>query len=212
MYSVLVAASSMAGTMLTRVESGPIAPPGTYQVRLIVDRTLVATEHFALKKDPRANATQADLAAQFAFLKQIRDRTTQANDAVKAIRWVKTQLTDREKKLTGQALDEFRPMAATLRSELSVVEDSIYQTKNRSGQDPLNYPIRLNNKIAALMSVVSSSDSAPTSQANMVEEDLATQVNVQLKKLGQILSSDLTAFNALVHEQNIPAVVPKTAK
>jgi hypothetical protein len=191
---------------------GPIAPPGTYQVRLIVDRTLVATEHFALKKDPRANATQADLAAQFAFLKQVRDRTTHANDAVKAIRWVKTQLTDREKKLTGQALDEFRPMAATLRSELSVVEDSIYQTKNRSGQDPLNYPIRINNKIAALAFVAGSADAAPTKQTTTVFKQLSTQLDGELAKMKTSLETRLPAINSTLRKAGLPEIVPRPAR
>src|SRR6476619_1337756 len=150
---------------------------------MLVDAKQVATEKFALLKDPRTKATQADLAAQFAFLTQVRDRTTAANDGVKTIRWVKSQLDDREKKLSGAALEAFRPMAAALRLELSAVEDSLYQTKNRSGQDPLNYPIRLNNKIAALAGVAGGYEAAPTAQTQVVYKALSAQLDVELAKM-----------------------------
>ncbi len=190
---------------------GPVAPPGTYQVRMLVDGTPVATERFALKKDPRTKATQADLAAQFAFLKQVRDRTTAANDAVKTIRWVKSQLTDREKKLTGQALADFQSMAAPLRTELSVVEDSIYQTKNRSGQDPLNYPIRLNNKIAALAGVAGSAEAVPTEQTTSVYTRLSVQLDGELAKMKKALDSKLPAINSTLRKASLPEIVPRPA-
>jgi photosystem II stability/assembly factor-like uncharacterized protein len=190
---------------------GPMAPPGTYKVRMIVDGSPVGTESFVLKKDPRTNATPADLAAQFAFLQQVRDRTTAANDAVKTIRWVKSQLADREKKLSGQSLEEFRPAAAAMRAELSVVEDSIYQTKNRSGQDPLNYPIRLNNKIAALAGVAGSAEAAPTKQTTVVFTQLSTQLDGELAKMKKTLDTKLPAINATLRKAGQPEIVARPA-
>jgi hypothetical protein len=89
----------------------------------------------------------------------------------------------------------------------------LYQTKNQSSQDPLNYPIRLNNKLAALAGVVAASDAPPTDQAYAVYEDLAARVNAQLQKLGEVMSVDLPSFNKLVRDQDIPAVIvrPKAA-
>ena len=190
---------------------GPVAPPGTYKVRMIADGRTVGTETFALKKDPRTSATQADLAAQFDFLKTVRDRTTSAHDAVKTIRWVKLQLADREKKLTGQALEDFKSMAAPLRTELSVVEDSIYQTKNRSGQDPLNYPIRINNKIAALAGVAGSAEAAPTKQTTVVFTQLSTQLEVELVKMKKALDARLPAINATLRKAGQPEIVARPA-
>jgi photosystem II stability/assembly factor-like uncharacterized protein len=188
---------------------GPMAPPGTYQVRMIVDGQTVGTEKFALKKDPRTNATPADLAAQFDFLTQVRDRTTAANDAVKTIRNVKAQLDDREKKLSGQALAEFRPLAATFRAQLSSVEDSLYQTKNRSGQDPLNYPIRLNNKIAALAGVAGSAEARPTDQTVTVFRLLSTQLDGELARMRGVISERLPRINAVLKANGQPEIVPK---
>jgi photosystem II stability/assembly factor-like uncharacterized protein len=190
---------------------GPVAPPGTYKVRMIVDGRPVGTETFALKKDPRTKVTQADLLTQFEFLQQVRTRLTEANDAVKTIRWVKSQLDDREKRMTGQAQTDFHAMAAKLRDELSVVEDSIYQTKNRSGQDPLNYPIRLNNKIAALAGVAGSAEARPTKQTSDVMTILSVQLSGELKKMKTSLDGRLPEINATLRKVNLPEIVPRPA-
>jgi photosystem II stability/assembly factor-like uncharacterized protein len=188
---------------------GPVAPPGTYQVRLLVDGAPVATERFALKKDPRSTATPADYAAQFAFLQQVRAKTSEANDAVKTIRWVRAELVDREKRLSGAALSQLQTLAAPLRSELAVVEDSIYQTKNRSGQDPLNYPIRLNNKIAALAGVAGSAEARPTDQTVTVFRALSTQLDGELAKMKRALEGKLPQINSVLKANGQPEIVPR---
>ena len=94
-----------------------------------------------------------------------------------------------------------------LDGKLSAVEEELIQTKIKSNQDALNYPIKLNNKLAHLLMVVQSSDSQPTSQSYMVYEDLATQVNAELKKLDVLMTADLAAFNKLIRDENVPAVL-----
>ena len=188
---------------------GPVAPPGAYQVRLLVDGVPVSTERFALKKDPRSTASPADYAAQFAFLEQVRERTSQANDAVKTIRWVRAELADREKRLTGAPLAELQSLAAPLRSAIAVIEDSLYQTKNRSGQDPLNYPIRLNNKIAALAGVAGSAEARPTDQTIGVFRTLSTQLDAELAKLKRTFDGALPKINGVLKANNQPEIVPR---
>ncbi len=191
---------------------GPMAPPGSYEVRLLVDGVPVSTERFALKKDPRSTATAGDYAAQFAFLQQVRTRTSHANDAVKTIRYVRAELADREKRLTGASLTQFRELAAPLRSELAVVEDSIYQTKNRSGQDPLNYPIRLNNKIAALAGVAGSSEARPTDQTEGVFRTLSAQLDVELGKMKRALDGSLPKINNVLKSAGETPIVPRAVE
>ena len=191
---------------------GPMAPPGTYQVKMFVDGAPMGTERFALKKDPRTDATPADLAAQFAFLTQVRDRTTQANDAVKTIRYVKAQLTDREGKLTGAPLGELRALSAPFRVELSSVEDSLYQTKNQSGQDPLNFPIRLNNKIAALAGVAGSAEARPTDQTVVVFHELSAQLDTELARLKRVMDGTLPRVNAVLRANGQAPIVPKATE
>ena len=191
---------------------GPVAPPGAYQVRLLVDGVAVGTERFALKKDPRSTATPADYAAQFAFLQQVRAKTSAANDAVKTIRWVRAELADREKRLTGAALSQFQSLATPLRSELAVVEDSIYQTKNRSGQDPLNFPIRLNNKIAALAGVAGSAEARPTEQTTSAFRVLSTQLDGELATMKRALEGKLPQINSVLRGASLPEIVARAVE
>jgi len=98
-------------------------------------------------------------------------------------------------------------LADSIKARLSAVEAEIYQVKNRSSQDPLNYPIRLNNKIAALTGVVASADAAPTDQSVRVFEDLSAALQVQLDRLKVVLDVDVPAFNKLVKDSDVPAVI-----
>src|SRR5207237_1353539 len=96
-----------------------------------------------------------------------------------------------------------------LTKKLTEVEEALYQTKNQSSQDPLNFPIRLNNKLAALLGVVARSETPPNDQSFAVYDELNGQINAQLQKLSQIMKTDVPAFNQLVKDQNIPAIVVK---
>jgi photosystem II stability/assembly factor-like uncharacterized protein len=192
---------------------GPRAVPGTYQVKLTVDgKTL--TQSFEVKKDPRVETTQADLAKQFDLLVKIRDKFAETSDAILQIRDARKQVDEITNRLKDQPKGGVIAEAAkSLKAKLGSVEEELYQTKNQSSQDPLNYPIRLNNKLAALAGVVAASDAPPTDQAYAVYEDLAARVNAQLQRLGEVMSVDLPSFNKLVRDQDIPAVIvrPKAA-
>ncbi|UCF19003.1 MAG: glycosyl hydrolase, partial [Gemmatimonadota bacterium] len=186
---------------------GPRAVPGSYQVRLTVgERSL--TQSFELLKDSRVSATQADLQEQFDFLIRIRDRVSEANDAVGRIRDIRKQIDNAVERAEGESYaEEIAEKAKEIKTTLGEIENEIYQTKNRSRQDPLNYPIKLNNKIAALTGVVASADAKPTRQSYEVFEELSAQLQVQLDRLAQVLETDVPAFNELVSRHQVPAIV-----
>jgi hypothetical protein len=187
---------------------GPVAPPGTYRVRLRSGEWS-ATQTFELKRDPRVPVTDAELRAQFDFLIRIRDRVTEANDAVRRIRAVKEQLdgaTARSRRAPGGAGARIAAAADSLKTRLAAVEEEIYQVRNRSNQDPLNYPIKLNNKIAALAGVVASADARPTDQSLQVFEQLSAALQLQLDRLKALLDAAVPAFNRLVREADVPAL------
>ena len=191
--------------------AGPIALPGNYSVRLNVGGQRFA-QPFTVVKDPRSVATDADLKEQFDFLIRIRDKTSEANDAVKTIRNVKAQLADRSKRITGPKAASFGQLAANLTARLDSVEGEIYQVKNRSGQDPLNYPIKLNNKIAALAGVVGGTDAKPTSQSYTVFNDLSAQLDRQLQAMRGPLLVALPLLNATLKEAGLPPIVPSATE
>jgi len=190
---------------------GPQAPSGTYTVRLTVgDKT--ETRTFKLLIDPRSGATQADLDEQFNFLIQIRDKTSEANNAVRTIRNVKGQLAARLKEPAAGRSPALKRLADALTEPLSAVEAEIYQVKNRSGQDPLNYPIKLNNQIAALSGVVASAEAKPTAQSYEVYKILAAQLDAELAKMKGLLAAPLAAVNAELTRLGLQAVTPSTVE
>ncbi len=188
---------------------GPKLVPGTYQVKLTVDGK-THTQNFEIKPDPRVTTTAADYAKQLELGLKIRDKLSETHNAILQIREVRRQVEDLLKRVAGQPNFKVIDDAGTaLNKNLTAVEETLYQTKNQSNQDPLNYPIRLNNKLAALGGVVGSAEAAPTAQSHAVYDELVTQIDAQLQRLAQLMRTDVPAFNQLVREQNIPAVVIK---
>ena len=167
-----------------------MAPPGTYQVRLTAGG-VTKTAPFEIKRDPRLiGVTDDDLKAQFALASSIRDRENDALNAVIRIRALKGAIDDRVAKAPplGTA-------GASLRQKLTAVEDELYQSRSRSSQDLLNFPIRLSNRIAALRRSVESGDAKPTDGAHQVFKELSAELARQLLVLDAIVAKDLEVFN-----------------
>jgi photosystem II stability/assembly factor-like uncharacterized protein len=182
---------------------GAVAVPGQYTVRLSVNGQ-VLSERLNLEKDPRIDSvTIADLTEQFKLAIQIRDRTTEANEMVIAVRELKKQMEDRLKQNSEAAL---KTAFEDFGKKLSAVEEEIYQVRNRSNQDPLNFPIKLNNKLAALERVVESGDGRPNASSYTVFKELSDQVAAQKGKLDAVLKTDLAAVNKLLAERNLKAL------
>ncbi len=183
---------------------GPIALPGTYQVKLTVNGGDPQTQPLTIAKDPRQpQISDADLQQQFTLAMQIRDKVTQADEAVLRIRHLKEQATDRaehakDAKLTA-AVDAFS-------TKLTTIEGEIYQYRNQSNQDPLNFPIKLNNKLATLQNIVESADGKPTKQSGDVFADLSAQLDTQLQALDARVKADLPPLNKLVTSRKLAAI------
>jgi len=189
--------------------SGPVAVPGIYKVKLTVGEKSM-TQNWTWKRDPRISTTLEEFQEQFDFLIQIQKKVTEINRAINRLRDVKKQLDALSSKVRGhengkQVIEEARRLEAKLTS----VEDVLIQSKSKSGQDPLNYPILLDNKIAALAGIVASSDSRPTDQSYEVFKELSAMADEQLTKLKKIMEKDLPDFNDVVKKAKIPAIVIK---
>lgn len=173
---------------------GVQALPGAYKVRLMVEGPkgkTVQEQGFAIARDPRVQGvSDADLKARFDLATAVSGRVSQANQAVLLIRGVRAQAEALEK--AGKTLPA--PVTALL-ARLATVEAELYQVKNRSRQDPLNYPIKLNDKLAGLIGVIESADAPPTDGTRAVFADLSAQLDRQLAALEAALA-DLPAANA----------------
>ena len=189
---------------------GPEALPGTYQVRLTVNGKTY-TAPLEIKADPRLNVSQQDLQKQFDLLVKIRERVTQTHDTVNLIRNIRDQITALNKRLENDPHAKVIADAGKqLDKKMTEVEEALIQTKAKSSQDVLNYPIRLNNQLVALGGVVASADSAPTQASYEVFDMLSKQLDAEMAKWKQVLATDLPAYDDVVRKQEIPAViVPK---
>jgi photosystem II stability/assembly factor-like uncharacterized protein len=195
-------ATSFPGMILWAASpTGPLVVPGTYTVEVSADGH-TDSQKVEVKADPRVSTTPEQYRKQLALALEARDRFSAANKAVLEIRSAKAQLDGYAKHATPKLADEAR----RIEGELDTVENAIYQTKLRANEDALNFPIKLNNKIGALMATVMESDSEPTEQSYTVFKELSAALDVQLAKLNEITTKDVSAFNQLVREQNIPAV------
>jgi len=141
----------------------------------------------------------------------VRDRASQANDAVLLVRGIKAQIEDRKSKLdaksgaVAKALDEFA-------AALSAIEGEIYQVKLQSSQDPLNFPIKLNNKIAALQGVIESADVRPTEQAYSVFRTLSNGLDEQLGKLDSGVKGKMPPVNQLLQRLKLDPIKAEAQK
>jgi photosystem II stability/assembly factor-like uncharacterized protein len=185
--------------------NGPRALPGRYTVRLKVDDLPVQTQEFEFRLDPASGVTMADVQAQFELASKVRAATSAANQGVIMVRDVKTQVDDRVSKDAS-----VKQRADALKASLSAVEEELYQVRNRSGQDPLNYPIKLNNRIAALMGAVEGVEGRPTRQSYEVFEVLNAELRTQLTRLQQVITRDLTEFNNFLRTKNLAPIEVKT--
>ncbi|HEX9794074.1 MAG TPA: family 16 glycoside hydrolase [Planctomycetota bacterium] len=185
---------------------GPRAVPGSYRARLTKGGE-VRTVGFEILADPRSAASQADLQAQFDFLLRIRDELSRVHRGVDRIRAVRGQIEALLARMdAAEEHQALRDTGAQLSVALTAIEETLYQTKNRSGQDPLNFPIRLNDKLAGVASNASRGDFAPTAQAQEVLAALQPQLDAAIDELERILTQDLPAFDAQIRASGIPAV------
>ena len=192
---------------------GPLAPPGTYQVQLAIGDQAWA-ETFEIRKDPRIAAAQEELEAQSALLIKVRDKLLETHEAATRIRRVREQVEAWAQRAEGQSgLEAVAKAAEGLKEKLSSVESELVRPQaglpwmDRRGRGAL-YVKPLNGRLGDLADTVRISYAAPTQQSYEVFEELSRQTDQQLGRLKEIIDSDLGAFNGLVRELDVPAIVP----
>jgi photosystem II stability/assembly factor-like uncharacterized protein len=178
------------------------APPGTYTVRLTVDGQTFE-QPLRWSKDPRSTSTDEELYDQYRLAKAISAKTDAANEGVYLVRRVREQAAE-----TLETNPEFKTEIDAVMKALEGVEQELYQVKNQSSQDPLNYPIKLNNRMAALLGVVAGSEFGPTRQSWQVYRTVAALIDVELAKLKAIVENDLASLNAKLKAEGLDPLDP----
>ena len=185
---------------------GPQAVPGTYKAILAIGETKLEST-FEILQDPRASASVADLQAQFDFLVSVRDKLSEVHQGIKRLRDVRSQIDSMKARIDDdQDQQELVTAMNDLVEKLGKIEKQLYQTQNRSAQDPLNFPIKLNNRLSALVSVVANGDNAPTKQSIEVRDMLIKEIDQQMAKLNTLLEQGVTKLNETIRKAEIPAI------
>jgi hypothetical protein len=189
--------------------NGPKALPGSYEAKLSYKgETKTAT--FDILADPRSSSTPAQLQAQLDFLLSVSDKLSETNLAIKRIRTSRAQINTFVAKVKDmESMKAVVDTSTYILDKLTAIEEKLYQTKSKSGQDPLNFPVRLNNKLGHLNSLAGYGDYQPTDQAVAFMKEVSGLIDIQLDKLAIILKDDIAMFNRLVREQSVDAVIIK---
>ncbi len=200
------AAEKVEGMILWNEVGGLKAPPDKYYVNIVNGKKDSAEIAFNILPNPNYKTTQKEYEDQFNFLLTIRDKFNEIQKAIKNIREVRKQIADFMAKQGKDTTGEIKILADSVNKKMTRVEEALYQTKAKSEQDVLNYPIRLNDKIAGLYSYASSGNYAPTAQVKEAYTYLSEQADAELKKLKTMFDIDLPRLNQLIREKQLPVI------
>ncbi|WP_019986906.1 WD40/YVTN/BNR-like repeat-containing protein [Rudanella lutea] len=202
-------ATAVEGTniMWTGRGTGAKVVPGMYKVQLLIDNKVVGEQPIEIRKNPKINTSADDYRAQFELLQKINNKLSETHKGVNQIRQIRNQINGYLKDVKDPSVAEkFKKATKPMLDELDQLESTLMQPKSKAFQDALAYPIRLNDKLAGVASVVSSADTKPTKASYTVFEDLSKQADTALSKLKELVQKQIPAFNQMVAEQRMPAI------
>ncbi len=200
------AAEKVEGMVLWNNVGGLKAAPGSYSVRIINNKKDSAETSFNILANPNYKTTAQEYAEQFSFLSTVRDKFNEIQKSIKNIREVRKQISDFMALQGKDTAGEIKHLADSINKKMTKVEEALYQTKAKSEQDVLNFPIRLNDKIAGLYSYAASGNYAPTAQVREAYTDLSAQADAQLNILKTIFNADVPRLNQLIREKQLPVI------
>ena len=185
---------------------GPPVPPGSYRIRLqVADQTY--EQELEVRKDPRVSASEADLQAQFALLKQVHDRLSETHKAINQLRAIRRRAQDWAARAKDKPeLEAVEKAAQALIERLKPIEAELIQVDIKARGDQLLFPARLTSKLAYLIGVISSSDAAPTVSAREVFDDVSRRLQTQLDQLSEAVATEVAFLNQSIQNANLPPV------
>ena len=186
-----------------RPQVGPKAVPGNYKVSVKANG-LEQSHDIDIKMDPNLKGISLeDLTKQFQLAMQIKEKESEANEAVKEIRKLKPQLENQKSGVKDSML--LKEMNAVIIA-LQKVEEDLYQVKNQSGQDPLNFPIKLNNRLSSLRRSVETGDARPTDASYVVFAELSKELSILLTSKLSIQNNSLKSLNEKLVKAGLKSV------
>jgi ABC-type transporter Mla subunit MlaD len=185
--------------------SGIVAPPGAYFARFKIGKDS-AEVPFTIKADPNYKTTQADYDQQHLFLQTVMAKFNETQTAIKDIRALRAQINDFVSRQGKDIPKDVKSTADSINKKLTGIEETLYQTKAKSGQDVLNYPIKLNDKLSGVFDAANSGNFAPSRQVREVYAELSGSIDKELARLKQIKEKDILQFNELIRQKTLPLI------
>jgi photosystem II stability/assembly factor-like uncharacterized protein len=183
-----------------RPKHGPYAPIGEYQVRVKLGDK-ISTQPIHIEMNPNLQGvTEEDLIAQFELAIKIRNKTSIANETVIQIRSIRKQANEL---LKSNEDDQLVKSLNGMLEKMKVIEEDLYQVKNQSDQDPLNFPIKLNNRLSSLRRSIENGQAKPTDAAYVVFDELSKELSGHLNKMNQLLNNELTSINSTLKTKGL---------
>ena len=186
--------------------NGPMALPGNYSVELSNGKT-TKKQSFEILRNPVSEVSLADMKEQFHFINDINKKMTEIHKALKNVKKIKQQVSQLKKSITDKKKHKtLLDYADALVKDVTKIEETLYQTKSKSGQDPLNFPIRLNNKLGHLNSLTRIGNYKPTDQAITFKNEITATIDKELAKLNSIFNNRVKVLNQKVKESQIDLI------
>ncbi|HEX5625245.1 MAG TPA: glycosyl hydrolase, partial [Saprospiraceae bacterium] len=183
--------------------SGPKALPGIYRF-IINSPSYQDSGRFEILPDPLYPVSHEEIQKQHQFIRRIRDRVDEAHRSIIQIRDIRNQLNEFVSRTDKTAeTDTLFRLKHRIDSMLQHIENELYQTKSKSGQDPINYPIKLTNKLAHLIALYEGGSFPPTDQAEALRNELDEQVLKQLNAFRALQEDELKTFNSLARKLQV---------
>ena len=183
-------------------------PPGNYTARFVYGKDSTDLP-FVIAGDKNFTTSNADYEAQYAFLKEVKTTFKEVQDAIVNVRSVRNQLNSLKERTDSTQWKALQPLSDSIHKRITAIEETLHQTKAKSGQDVLNYPIRLNDKISGVFDAAASGNMAPSKQAKDVFAELKAAADAELKKLKQVLEQDVPSLNKLARSSEVPFIYIK---
>lgn len=192
--------------------TAPKPPTGNYRL-IAKGKNFTEAVPFQILPEPRYGADSVAVAKQFEFIQKIRDRIDEAHRAILQMRDIRKQLNDYCSELTKDpSTDSLFLLKAAIDSSFEAIENELYQTKSKSGQDPINFPIKLTNKLAHLTALYEGGSYPPTDQAEAFRKEVDALIATQLELFRGLCSNELRQFNRLLREGGFDLIYPRKIK
>ncbi|MBK7038352.1 MAG: glycosyl hydrolase [Bacteroidetes bacterium] len=190
---------------------GPSAAPGAYKAEIKYGSDSVLM-NFNILPDPNSDATPEDYQLQHDFLIQVRDKFDEVQTAINDMWSLQKQMDNYINKLGDSAPKELKDSVAALNSRMTSIIESVYETRNKSNQDMLNYGIKLNDKLAGVYNAASSGNFRPSKNQISVYNELSKEADIQLAKFEEIKKTEVKKINDMIRSLNLPIIIVEEDK